>query len=199
MFLRAFAFPRRTPLLLAGAAALAAPLAFFLAPSPAPAVEPTPAVAVPLSQGGGETRSYAYYPEQLAALSSLSSFAPVADPGLPASTATSVKEAPAARHPVRPAEARRAEPRAAASPIAPPAAASRDAPLAAEPERNEEGWKVFGVAVPKPGWPDTKSLRDKAAGWGEAAASLPGKALALGAGVTRLWRAPEPVQQAPRN
>jgi hypothetical protein len=188
MLLRAFPSYVRTPLLLAGAAALAAPLAFVLAAPPAPpAPEPMAAAVAPLPAGERETRSYAYYPEQLAALSSLSNFAPVADPGRPAAPAAApVREPQAARPPVRPAEApRRAETRPAAPRIAPAAAA----PAAAPAPKDE--WSVFGLAVPKPGWPDGKALREKAAGWGEAAASLPDKALALGAGFARLWREPE--------
>jgi hypothetical protein len=181
MFLRAHPFALRTPLLLAGAVALAAPLIYSFAPSPAPAPEPTAAPAAPLAHSEGETRSYAYYPEQLAALSSLNSFAPVADPGQPkTSPAPGPTAAPPARP--RPTEARRTEPRPVARPNAPAAA-----PVAPEPERNED-WKILGLSVPKPGWPDTKNLREKAAGWGEAAASLPGKAMS---GVTRLWRGPE--------
>ncbi|MTV29366.1 AraC family transcriptional regulator, partial [Rhodoblastus acidophilus] len=108
MFLRAHPFALRT-LLLAGAAALAAPLLLSFAPSPAPAPEPTATPAAPLAHGEGETRSYAYYPEQLAALFSLNSFAPVADPGRPAASAAPGPTAPPPARAVRPPEARRAE------------------------------------------------------------------------------------------
>ncbi|MCW2286351.1 hypothetical protein M2323_002371 [Rhodoblastus acidophilus] len=190
MFLRAHPLAFRTPLLLAGAVALAAPLVFFFAPAQAPE---TTAATAPLAyaepaHGESATRSYAYYPEQLAALSSLNSFAPAADPGRPASAAPAPgpTAAPPARPPVRPAETRRAEPRAVARPAQPAAPA-------AEPAHNED-WKVFGLAVPRPSWPDTKGLREKAAGWGEAAASLPDKAMA---GVSRLWRGPDAELKTP--
>jgi hypothetical protein len=58
---------------------------------------------------------------------------------------------------------------------------------AAEPAPRQEGWKVLGFTVPKPGWPDGDALRSHAASWRDAAASLPDKAAALRDRVTSLW------------
>jgi hypothetical protein len=182
-------------LALAGAAVGAAVLGFAGSSPSAPGAAPDPivaAVAPPARGEGPEMRSFAYYPEQLAALSSLSSFSPVSDPGRPAAapaTAAPTTVAPAAqRKPVRSAESpRRAEPAPLASAALPaPGSASAVEPAQAR-EAGREGLSVFGVALPRPGWPDGESLRRQAAHWGDAAASLPGRALALGAGVTRLW------------
>jgi len=166
------------------------------APTPAPATGPDSASAAPAARGDAP-RSYAYYPEQLAALSSLNGFAPVADPGRPASAATPAAEPPkepaAARKAAHAADTRRAESNRSTAPLAPAQKAGSVAVSAAETAREPEEWRVFGVALPRPGWPDGDALRRHAANWRDAAASLPGKAMALGG---RLWPAADQAADA---
>ncbi|MBB4197621.1 hypothetical protein CCR94_13190 [Rhodoblastus sphagnicola] len=187
----------KVPLALAGAAVLTS-AAFLAAPAlffqpVAPEVAPIPEIAAVAPARGDGPRSYSYYPEQLAALSSLNSFAPVADPGLPVSATAPIKEPAAPRKIARVPDApRRAEPVRLGAPLASVAAPAAAAATAEKPE----GWKLFGVALPKPGLPDGETLRRQAEGWRDAAASLPGKALALGARVGRLWPGSDPQPDA---
>jgi hypothetical protein len=193
MSLRAWIGPsRRVPLLLAGCAAVVAAAALSAAPqlsrAPAPAVAAAAPPARP-SPGAGaqETRSYAYYPEQLAALSSLNSFQPAADSGITAVTPAPRRSERTAEPPRR-ADTARSFPLAAPAPTRPEAAPKP----AAEPAQKPEGWKLFGVALPRPGWPDGEALGKQAAGWRD---GLSEKAVALGAGVGRMWpfgRTPRP-------
>ena len=104
-------------------------------------------------------RSYAYYPEQLAALQSLGQFQPIADSGqkpAPQALALAVAVRPAAGE-TKPG--RRAEP---------------TAKLAA----------ATAIPAPAPGsssFPGVDGLRDAATRWSEAAAGLGGK-------IASLWR-----------
>jgi hypothetical protein len=191
----------RAPLLLACAAVALTPL--LLAPGerahpPQAAMNPPQAdAATPGSVTKAETQathSYAYYPEQLAALSSLNGFQPLADPGRPTIAASAapaqgaasqgsasqgsagldLPATPAARKIAREAQ-RRPAPVSAAAPQTP----------AAAPHADPEAWSVFGVKLPKPGWPDGDALRRQADNWRDAAG---GQATALGDHIAHLWR-----------
>jgi hypothetical protein len=131
-------------------------------------------------------RSYSYYPEQLAALSSLNSFAPVADAGRPAPASSEEPSAPrrAARIPEAPRRAETLRRQAVLTPMAAPLPSAEPAP---KQQGKQEGWKIFGLSVPKPGWPDGEALRGQAASWRDAAASLPDKAVALRDHIAGLW------------
>jgi hypothetical protein len=176
--------------LAAGAIALIAlDAGLELRPAPTPA-QPAVARAFPLQEKAQEKanqtsglRNFAYYPEQLAALTSLSSFTPVSDPGLadsapPASAAHPAAPASEAR-PVRRAEA----PAKAAPPFAVQAPVPMAAAVGAEPAP-DRSVRLFGVVVPGAAEIGDRvaSLKENASRWGESAWGLGGK-LAGGA-----WR-----------
>ncbi len=115
-------------------------------------------------------RSYAYYPEQLAALQSLGQFQPIADAGQ--KTAVS----PVAEDGKR---ARRTEPTAklVAATAAPASLVStalvRGSSVAAAPPARENPVKILGLPLP--------GLSDAAARWREAATDLGGR-------IASFWR-----------
>lgn len=154
--------------------AAAAPLAARVANSAAEAA------------GTDGARSYSYYPEQLAALHSMSNFTPIADGGLkPEPPAVfAVKGAlPSARvsrrsdAPVKAAALQIAIPSTQADPQPP----SQDQPKQDVKQDAKPKIKFFGV--PLPGLPDlgqgVKSARDAATNWGAAAAGLGSKIAGL--------------------
>lgn len=190
MVLRAAMIPPlfRAPLLLAGAACVAAPLLLASGEraQPPQAVSLTPqAVSLTPQAVAPATRSYAYYPEQLAALSSLNGFQPLADPGRPAITATTPAQSPGPAQDALAARriARAEGPHRAA--LVSVAAATPTAAPQAEPEAKSQAWSLFGVNLPRPGWPDGDALRRQADNLRDAAS---GQATALGDHLAHLWR-----------
>jgi hypothetical protein len=133
---------------------------------------------------------YSYYPEQLAALQSLSQFQPIADAGRkpePVALAVAVTSkgvglnaAPGVR-PVRRPD----------SPVKLAPVAALIAPAAAAPTPVPESPKIFGL--PLAGAAEiggrVAGLRDTAANWGQAAVGMGGQAAAnLGGKIASLWR-----------
>ena len=147
-----------------------------------PALAPAPRVAT--ESPAAPLRSYAYYPEQLAALQSLSVFQPTAEAGAgPAQTVTlaapNTVVAKSLGGETKPAAGdakipRRIEPNAKLASTAP-------APSAVAQIKTEA--KLFGLALPDglDVGGRVAGLRDMAAHWGEAA-------IGWGGGLTRLWR-----------
>ena len=180
-------------MLFAGFVAASALTLFALAQTPAtaPALAPTPA-PVPLAVSTGEDqdgpRSVRYYPEDLAALESMSNFRPIADQGekrKPGVVAASPKPAsfepkPAAFEPkpapFAPKPARRADaaPKSVVA-VASPAQAPRLAPPpagAAAP--HDKTVKILGVPVPGARQIGDRvvAVRDTAGHWGAAVAGF---------------------------
>jgi hypothetical protein len=146
-------------------------------PVSALALTPPPAPRVTAEAPAAPLRSYAYYPEQLAALQSLSAFQPIAETG----------ENPAPLAAAKPgvAEAkilRRAEPVTKLAMIAPlpPVLPSRTPSAAPEPKAET---KFFGLSLPDGAdlGGRVAGLRDTATHWGEAAVGWSG-------GIVKLWR-----------
>jgi hypothetical protein len=171
--------------LAAGAIALVAlDAGLELRPAPAP-TQTSAARAFAPPDHAKETsgvRSLAYYPEQLAALTSLSSFTPGPDSGL-----TDPSAAASAAHPSAPGTeakpVRRAEAVAkVAPPLAARAPASMAAAVSAEPA-TDRSVKLFGIAVPgATEFGDrVAALRETASRWGESAWGLGGK-------IAGVWR-----------
>jgi hypothetical protein len=140
-----------------------------------PALAPAPRVAT--ESPAAPLHSYAYYPEQLAALRSLSVFQPTAEAGAGAAE-TAALAAPVATV-VKPVAGegkipRRIEPSAKLALTAP-------APTAVAEIKTEA--KLFGLALPNglDVGGRVGGLRDMAAHWGEGA-------IGWGAGLTKFWR-----------
>jgi hypothetical protein len=155
-----------------------------LRPAPAPAQTSVARAFAPPDNAkeASGVRSLAYYPEQLAALRSLSSFTPGPDSGL-----TDPSAAASAAHPSAPAPdarpVRRAEAAAkAASPLAAHAPAPMAASTVAEPA-TDRSVRLFGVAVPGATEFGDRiaALRESANRWGETAWGLGGK-------IAGVWR-----------
>ncbi|MDI9848244.1 hypothetical protein QM467_09295 [Rhodoblastus sp. 17X3] len=171
--------------LAAGAIALMAlDAGLELRPAPAPAQTSAARAFAPPDHAkeASSVRSLAYYPEQLAALRSLSSFTPGPDSGL-----TDPSASASAAHPSAPAPdarpLRRAEPAAkASSPLAAHAPAPMAASTAAEPA-TDRSVKLFGVAVPgaMEFGDRVAALRENASRWSETAWGLGGK-------IAGVWR-----------
>ncbi len=146
-------------------------LAVLLAPGFAPQAEKPPAAAsrVAMQEAPAALRSYAYYPEQLAALQSLGQFQPIADAGqkaAPQAVTLAVAVRPAAGE-----SKRRAEPAAKLV-----AVTTVPTPLApAPPPAPENKVKIFGL--PLPGAPNLPG-----------AAELGGHVADLGGKIANFWR-----------
>jgi hypothetical protein len=129
-------------------------------------------------------RSFAYYPEQLAALTSLSNFTPgpesrVADPLASPSASAAHPSAPATD--ARPA--RRAEAQAkSASPLTGRAPAPLAATFASEPAM-DRSVRIFGVTIPGAAEIGDRvaAVRENASRWSESAWGLGGK-------IAGVWR-----------
>ena len=152
----------------------------------APGSPPPAPVATPASG----LRSFAYYPEQLAALASLNSFHPAADPGLASQRlALAAPEKDFAPNPAREAAkpSRRVAPASRGAPIQPLQPSSSPTEATVEPAPRSE-WKIFGLRVPAPAWPNGEALRQPAEQVRGAAVGLKDKAAALGDRIATLWR-----------
>jgi hypothetical protein len=143
---------------------------------PAPALAPR----IASDEAPAALRSYSYYPEQLAALHSLSNFQPIADAGEKPATqvAPSVVAAKAAATDVKLVRRPDSAVKIAVAPPAPVLAAPQAAPSVPD-----QPTKVFGL--PLPGAPDiggrVAGMRDTAANWGKAVAGFGGK-------IVSFWR-----------
>jgi hypothetical protein len=152
----------------------------------APAASPIPRVVATEAAGAGGARSYSYYPEQLAALRSMSNFTPIADEGLKPEREAIPTVAAAKNAPQSPRIVRRADAPvkvAALVQAAPAPAAAQFDPQPAAHEQTQPKSKFFGMSLP--GLPDlgqgVKGAREAATRWGKAAAGL-------GDRIAGLWR-----------
>ena len=170
-------------------AALGPPHDDETAAAPAPAIASVARIAVAEAASAEGARSYSYYPEQLAALHSMSNFTPIADEGLkPAPqvipTVTAARDAPLPPRVVRRADG----PLKVAALAQPPAAAAQADPQLTSQNQTAQDHakpktKIFGVSLP--GLPDLgqgiQDARDAATRWGNAAAGF-------GRGMAGFWR-----------
>lgn len=143
----------------------------------APAAPPRGAASVHPAVKPSGVRNLSYYPEQLAALTSLASFQPLADAGVP--------DAPLVDHALKPPAPvltpgevkplRRTESAAKPSPTLTPAATNATAAVAAPQEPpQDKSFKLFGWTAP--GAELVSSMSDNAARWSASVWSLGGKA-----------------------
>ncbi|MGO8738323.1 hypothetical protein [Rhodoblastus sp.] len=159
-------------LIVAALALTALDAALSAAPPPQ---TPQAAIARVEASAPGGLRNLAYYPEQLAALSSLTSFEPRADAGAPVPPPAAARP-PAQIAPIAPKPARhaaiKASVRAAPAPAPAPARQKIETPV-----------KILGLAVPSPAAIGARvaDFRDSASHFGEAALSLGGR-------ITTFWR-----------
>ncbi len=150
-----------------------------VAPS-AQAAAPVARVVAAGDLGAGGARSLSYYPEQLAALRSMSNFTPIADEGQKTEPEAIPTAAAAKGAPQQLRIARRADAPVKTAALGQPAPAL--AAAAADPLPKPRA-RIFGI--PLPGLPDlgqgVQGARDAATRWGKAAAGL-------GDRIAGLWR-----------
>jgi hypothetical protein len=164
--------------LAAGAIALVAlDAGLELRPAPAPTQTAVVRAFAPQEKAKETSglRNLAYYPEQLAALTSLSSFTPGPDAGLADSSAAAAARPSAPATEAKPARRAEAPPKAA-SPLAAREPAPTAAAVSAEPAP-DRSTRFFGVAVPGATEIGDRvaSLKVNASRWGESAWGLGGK------------------------
>jgi hypothetical protein len=152
------------------------------------APQPSPGVArlTPAPESAG-FKTLSYYPEQLAALSSLASFTPQASSGSSSGSIDASPEfesvpPPAVSAPMR-SDAKTARRIEQPAKSATPASTASATPSAASAEAVDRSAKWFGVAVPGSAAIGDRvaAARDSAAKWGETAWGLGGK-------VATFWR-----------
>jgi hypothetical protein len=186
----------------AGAFCVGAVFALAGLPGFRPAQEPEQHAATPRMEMRAASAAlpvYSYYPEQLAALQSLSQFQPIADAGhkpepqpvalavVVTSKSAGLNAAPEIRPVRRPDSPVKLAPVAALTAPVPAKAATTPAAVAPAAESP----KIFGV--PLAGAAEiggrVAGLRDTAANWGQAAVGMGGQAAAsLGGKIASLWR-----------
>jgi hypothetical protein len=139
-----------------------------------PPARPEPTrVATPTPSG---LRNLAYYPEQLAALTSMADFEPRADSGVAVIPAAEPL-APAARKPIRHVAAK------APARVPPPTDAAAAPPPGAPAQNAETPVKILGLAIPQGSAIGARvvAVRDSASHLGEAARDLGGR-------IATIWR-----------
>jgi hypothetical protein len=166
----------------AGAVCVGAVFALAALPGFRPAPEPEKTAAAPrieIRAAPAALTVHSYYPEQLAALQSLSGFKPIADAGVKPEAPPAALAAKSVGLEVRPV--RRPD-----SPVKLAAVAPPKAPAAAPEAQKASGAPLAGAEEIGS---RLAGLRDTAANWGQAALGMGGAAAAsLGGKIASLWR-----------